>query len=68
MIIVTRETASIIKSDFLATSQKRIHVCGLYLNQKIIYSGVREMGAVKKGVTPKNAPLVKRCTRVNSVI
>ena len=35
---------------------------------EIIYSGGREMGAVKKGVIPRNAPLVKKCTRVISVI
>ena len=26
------------------------------------------MGAVKNGVVPRNAPLVKKCTRVISVI
>ena len=34
----------------------------------IIYSGGRDMVAVKSGVIPRNAPLVKKCTRVNSVI
>ena len=35
---------------------------------EIIYSGVRNMGAVKKGVIPRNAPLATKCTQVNGVI
>ena len=34
----------------------------------IIYSGGRVMVVVKIGVIPRNAPLMKKCTRVNSVI
>ena len=43
-----------------------VHACRSVSQSEaeIIFSGGRDMGAVKKGVIPKNAPLVKKCTQV----